>query len=130
MKSGTKIAFAIVAGMGLGAAAVQVLHAQDKAKPQVIQISEIDVSNTDAYLKEYAPKTQANIKKAGGRFLAAGGKVTSFEGQPAKGRVAVIVWDSAEKYQAYRDSKDNKDMRKIGDKYAKFRIYTVEALAK
>ncbi len=105
---------------------VQGLHAQ--AKPPVYYIAEIDVTNLDAYVKEYAPIAQAGIKKAGGRLLAAGQKVTALEGQPPKQRVAVQVWDSMEKIQAWRNSAEFKEARKIGDKYAKFRAFTVEGL--
>ena len=86
------------------------------------------MTNADAYMKEYVPKAQATIKAAGGRFLAAGGKVTAIEGAPPKQRVAVQVWDSMEKIQAWRNSKEYKEARKIGDKYAKFRAFTVEGL--
>ncbi len=126
MKTRYTLALAIIAGFGLGAAAVEGLHAQ--AKPPVYYIAEIEVTNLDAYRKEYAPKAQALIKKHGGRFLAAGEKVTAIEGQPPKTRVALQVWDSMEKIQAWRNSAELKELRKIGDKYAKFRAYTVEGL--
>jgi nitrite reductase (NADH) large subunit len=45
----------------LGAVAVEGLRAQ--AKPPVFTIAEIDVSNVDAYGKEYAPKAQALIRE-------------------------------------------------------------------
>jgi len=44
----------MAAGFGLGAVAVQGLHAQGKAP--VYYVAEIDVTNPDAYAKEYAPK--------------------------------------------------------------------------
>ena len=126
MKTQYTAALAIIAGFGLGAVAVEGLHAQ--AKPPVYYIAEIEVTNLDAYRKDYAPKAQALIKKHGGRFLAAGEKVTAIEGQPPKTRVALQVWDSMEKIQAWRNSAELKELRKIGDKYAKFRAYTVEGL--
>ena len=126
MRTQYTVALAMLTGIGIGAVAVQGLHAQ--AKPPVYYISEIDVTNQDAYLKEYAPKVQATIKAAGGRIIAAGGKVTPFEGEPPKSRVAIQVWDSLEKAQAWRNSADYKELRKIGDKYAKFRAYAVEGL--
>ena len=126
MKTQYTAALAVVAGFGLGAVAVESLHAQ--AKPPIYYIAEIEVTNLDAYRKEYAPKAQALIKKHGGRFLAAGEKVTALEGQPPKLRVAVQVWDSMEKIQAWRNSAEFKEARKIGDKYAKFRAFTVEGL--
>jgi hypothetical protein len=64
----------MVAGAAIGAAAVQSLHAQ--AKPPIYAISEIDLTNADAYLKEYAPRAQALIRENGGRILIAGGKTT------------------------------------------------------
>jgi uncharacterized protein (DUF1330 family) len=116
----------MLAGVGLGVVAVQTLQAQ--ATPPIYQITEIDVTNVDAYVKEFAPKAQAAIKAAGGRFLAAGMKVTSIEGDPPKPRVALIAWDNMEKLQAYRNSEVFKEIRPIGDKYAKFRGFTVEGL--
>ena len=118
------VTLAVIAGFGLGAVTVQGLHAQ--AKPPIYYIAEIDVTNVDAYTKEYAPKAQALIKASGGRILAAGQKVTAIEGAPPKPRVAVQVWDSMEKIQAWRNSAEFKENRKIGDKYATFRAFTVE----
>ncbi len=66
MKTRYIVTLAVVAGFGLGAVAVQGLHAQ--AKPPVYYIVEIDVKNLDAYTKEYAPKAQALIKASGGRL--------------------------------------------------------------
>lgn len=126
MKTRYMVTLAVVVGFALGAVAVQGLHAQ--AKPPVYYIAEIDVTNLDAYTKEYAPKAQALIKASGGRILAAGQKVTALEGAPPKPRVAVQVWDSMEKIKAWRDSAEFKKLRKIGDKYAKFRTFTVEGL--
>ena len=102
MKTQYTVALAIVAGFGLGAAAVQGLHAQ--AKPPVYYIAEIDVSNVEGWQKDYAPRAQAVIKAAGGRVLAAGQKVTAIEGAPPKTRIAVIQWESAEQVQAWRNS--------------------------
>jgi uncharacterized protein (DUF1330 family) len=126
MKTQYTVALAIVAGFGLGAVAVESLHAQ--AKPPVYYIAEVDVTNQEGYAKEYAPKVQATTRAAGGRILAAGGKVTVFEGAPPK-RVAVQVWDSVEKIQAWRNSKEYRENRKIGDKYATFRSYAVEGVS-
>lgn len=126
MKTRYTVALAVIAGFGLGAVTIDRLHAQ--AKPPVYFIAEIDVKDIDAYTKEYAPLAQAIIKKHGGRLLAAGQKVTSFEGEPAKPRVAVQVWDSMEKLQAWRNSEEFKDARKIGVKYANFRTFAIEGL--
>jgi uncharacterized protein (DUF1330 family) len=106
---------------------VEGLQAQTKAKAPVYVITEIDVTNVDAFVKECSSKAQALIDKSGGKRLAASQNVMSFEGQPPAKRIAIQLWESNEQYKAYRNSADYKANRKIGDKYAKFRSYSVEA---
>ena len=132
MKTRYTVALSMIAGAALGATAIHGLHAQ--AKPPVYVVAENDVSNPDAYGKEYAPKMQALIKSHGGRQLAIGGagganaaKLTTLEGQPPK-RAIIQVWDSMEKVQAWRNDPQFKEIRKIGDKYAKFRAFAIEGL--
>jgi uncharacterized protein (DUF1330 family) len=126
MKTYYTVASALVVGFGLGVAAIEGLHAQ--AKPPVYTVTEIQVTNLEAYTKEYAPLAQASIKSSGGKLLAAGQKVTTLEGAPPAPRVAIQVWDSLEKAQTWRDSADYKKAREIGDKYAKFRAFAVEGI--
>jgi uncharacterized protein (DUF1330 family) len=127
MKSRTRQVLALVAAFGLGGAIVEGLHAQAKSKA-IYTVNEIDVSNVDAYTKEYAPKAQALIKASGGKLLAASQNVKSYEGAPPAKRIAIQRWDSAEQYMKYRNNPQFKENRKIGDKYAKFRAYSVEAV--
>ncbi len=133
MNTKFKLTLAMLAGAAIGAAAVNGLHAQ--AKPPLYVVSEIDVTNPEAYGKEYAPKAQALIKASGGRFLAIGGlagagagKVTAFDGEAPK-RTTVQVWDSMEQYQAYRSLPAFKEARQIGEKYAKFHTFAVEGVS-
>jgi uncharacterized protein (DUF1330 family) len=100
MKQYLGLTLGLVAGTAIGAAAVTGLHAQ--AKPPVYLITEIDVTNPEAYAKEFAPKAQATIREAGGRFVAIGGTagvgakpITAMAGTPPK-RITIQVWDSTE----------------------------------
>ncbi len=134
MKAFHTVALAMLAGAAIGAAAVSALHAQ--GKPPVYVVTEIDVTNPDAYGKEYAPKAQALIKSSGGKFVALGGvagvgagKVTAFDGGEAPKRATIQAWDSLEQYQAYRNQPAFKEIRAIGEKYAKFRTYSVDGTA-
>ena len=126
MKTHYTVALSMIAGFGLGAVAVQGLHAQ--GKPPVYQVVEIAALNQDPYAKDYGPKAQAAIKAAGGKFLAAGGKTTTIEGEPPKSRIVIQQWDSVEKIQAYRNSAAFKDLLPLRDKLAKFRSFAVEGL--
>lgn len=132
MRTYLTIAASVAVGMAIGGFAVQGLHAQ--AKAPVYFVAEIDVSNPDAYGKEYAPKMQDLIKAHGGKQVAIGGTagarakpITAVDGDPPK-RAVVQVWDSLEKLQAWRSDPKWKELRQIGEKYAKFRGYAIEAI--
>ena len=68
------------------------------------------------------------IKAAGGKFLAAGGKTTTIEGDPPKSRIVIQQWDSVEQIHAYRASAAFKELLPLREKLAKFRAFTVEGL--
>ena len=125
MKTRTNIALAVIAGFGLGAVSIHTLYAQ--AKPPVFTVVEIDVSNVDAYGKEYAPKAQQLLRDKGAKILVGSNNVVAFEGKQAK-RLAVHQWESMEKAKAWYESKEYKEIRKIGNKYAKFRVLAVEGM--
>ncbi|MGZ5873053.1 MAG: DUF1330 domain-containing protein [Bradyrhizobium sp.] len=126
MKTHTTVTLAMLTGFGLGAVAVQGLHAQ--ATPPVYQVTEVDILDQEAYSKDYVPKARAAIQAAGGKFLAAGGKTTTIEGEPPKSRVVIQQWDSLEKAQAYRNSTAFKDLLPLRNKLAKFRSFVVEGV--
>ncbi|HEX9433472.1 MAG TPA: DUF1330 domain-containing protein [Burkholderiales bacterium] len=111
----------------MGGAVVEGLHAQAKAKPAVYAVTEIEVKNMDAYMKEYAPKAQALIKKSGGRLVAASSSPKSIEGKAPAPRVAVQLWKDMDQYMAYRNSAELKEVRAIGNKHASFRTFALEA---
>ena len=67
------VALASLAGIGVGAVAVQGLHAQ--TKPPAYVIAEIDVIDQDGYAKEYVP---AAMKALNPKFLPRGSKTLSF----------------------------------------------------
>ena len=132
MKTRYTVALSMVAGAVLGATAIQGLHAQ--AKPPIYLVTEIDVTNPDAYGKEFAPKAQATIKAAGGRQIAIGGAggagakaVVPIDGTAPK-RVVIQQWDSIEALKAWYNGADYQAALKIGQQYATFRRYAIEGM--
>ena len=130
MKQYLGLGLGMLAGTLIGAAAVSGLHAQ--AKPPVYLVTEIDVTNPDAYAKEFAPKAQATTKAAGGRFIAIGGvagvgakPVTALQGTPPK-RITIQAWDGYDALKAWFNGADYQAALKIGEKYATFRRYAIE----
>jgi uncharacterized protein (DUF1330 family) len=124
MKANYKLAIALLAGAGIGALATQGLRAQ--AKPVAYVIAEIDVTNPDAYAKDYAPLAQKALRDGGAKYLALAGKTTALDGPPPKSRVTLSSYENIGKAQAAFNSPAYREARKIGDKYAKFRIFAVE----
>ena len=116
----------MLAGAGLGAAAVQGIYAQ--AKPLAYVISEIEITDKDAYAKEYVPLAVKALKESGQKQLAAGGKTAAISGEPPKSRIVLSVFENMEKAQAAYTSPEYLEARKIGDKYAKLRIFVVEGV--
>ena len=126
MKTHYTIALSICAGAAIGAAAIQALHAQPK--PPAYVIAEIDVINPGPYDKEYVPPAAKAIADGGGKYVVRGGDTAAFFGEPPKPRIAVMVFESMEKARAAFDSSAYREAKKVGDKYAKFRVYAVEGL--
>jgi uncharacterized protein (DUF1330 family) len=127
MKTRHPVVLSILAGLAAGAAAVQVLHAQ--AKPPAYVVAEIDVTNLEPYDKEYVPPAAKAITDGGGKYIVRGGETVAFYGDPPKPRVAIMVFESMEKAKAAFNSSAYKEAKKVGDRYAKFRVYAVEGLS-
>ncbi len=130
MKQYFGLVLAMLAGTAIGAAAVTGLHAQ--AKPPVYLVTEIDVTNPEAYGTEFAPKAQATIKAAGGRFVVIGGTagvgakpITAMAGTPPK-RLTIQAWDSMDALNAWYKGADYQAALNIGEKYATFRRFAIE----
>jgi uncharacterized protein (DUF1330 family) len=124
MKTRSTTALALLAGVAIGAAAVQGLHAAGGAPAYLV--TEVGISDLDAYQKEYVPLAQGSIKASGGRLVAAGQNIVVYEGPSPGTRVAINRFDSLDAVQAWRNSDQFKEARKVGDKYAKFRAFAVE----
>ncbi len=131
MNRSIALGMAMLGGAVIGATAVNGLHAQ--AKSHAYLVSEITVKDAQAYASEYAPKIRATIAKAGGHIIALGGgggaqagAVTALQGD-APQRVAIQEWDSMDALKAWWNSADRKAAMDIGNKYASFRVFAVEA---
>jgi uncharacterized protein (DUF1330 family) len=121
MKTRYTVALSMLAGVAVGALAVQG-HAQ--TKPPVYFVVENEISDVQSYLKEYAARARDMIKANGGRYLAAG-DATTFVGEPPKSRVAIFVFDDLQQIQTFLNSPEYKELKKVGEKYAKYRNYAV-----
>jgi uncharacterized protein (DUF1330 family) len=130
MKTYLTVSAAMLVGIAVGSFAVQGLNAQGKAP--VYLISEIDVTNPEAYGKEFAPKAQATVKASNAKFVVIGGAagagakpINAIEGTPPK-RVTIQQWESMEALEKWYKGADYQEALKIGKQHANFRRYAVE----
>jgi uncharacterized protein (DUF1330 family) len=129
VKTKYTVALSMLAGIAVGAVAIQGLHAQ--TKPPVYLVTEVVVTDPEAYRKEFAPKAQASIKAAGGRQIAvgvAGGAkgVTTIAGATAPQVAVIQQWDSMDALMAWYNGAEYQAALRIGEKYAIFRRYAVD----
>jgi uncharacterized protein (DUF1330 family) len=125
MNTESKIVLALVAGVALGAAATQGLHAQAKLK--AYSVSELDVTDVKAQ-DAYLPSARKAIADAHGRALrTAGGRVVRIEGAAAPKSAAIVEWDSLDDAVAFYKSKAWTDLEPQRAKsYKLVRRYVVE----
>jgi hypothetical protein len=80
MKTRYTVTFSMLAGIAIGAVAIQGLHAQ--AKPKAYTVTELETIDAKA-AADFAKRVQAEQTNAGGRnFRTGGGKVIGMEGPP------------------------------------------------
>jgi uncharacterized protein (DUF1330 family) len=97
-------------------------------------IGQIDVSDPEGYAKEYLPKARAIIKAHGGRLVAAAGaaasssQVVAIDGEAPK-RVVIYMYPTMDALQAWRNDPEYVQVRRVGEKYAKYHTFAVEGAA-
>jgi len=97
-----------------------------QAKPGYI-LTELTINNTDAYMKEYAPKAIALFTKFGGTQII-GSEPMEKTSNVDKGvsRVTIFKFDSVDKAKAFYNSPERKELNQLRDKYATARGYILE----
>jgi uncharacterized protein (DUF1330 family) len=126
MKSNYKIGAAVIGSFVLGVGAASVLHAQ--TKPPGYVLAEIDVKDQDGYTKDFLPKSQANIKESGGKYLAGGfNKAIGLSGSPPPDRVVLLQFPDMDAVKAFYAKQRQLDAD-VGSKYASFREVGIEGI--
>jgi uncharacterized protein (DUF1330 family) len=116
---------ALAAGIGIGSFGVHSLRAQSNSP--VYMVEDNTVIDPAGFANEFAPLARESLKTYGGRYLGGGGGL-SIDGDPPKGRVVLVRWDSAESMMRWRHSPEYTDPRLVGDKYGRFRIFAVDGV--
>ncbi|MFZ0416602.1 MAG: DUF1330 domain-containing protein [Candidatus Sulfotelmatobacter sp.] len=125
MKTKYKVAMALLAGVLIGVAGARAIHAQQAKTPPGYVIAEVEITDPAA-LKQYAAQAPQIVASHGGHYVVRGGDVQALEGEPPKGFIVVIGFDSAKKAREWYDSPEYSAIRSIRQGATKSRIFIVE----
>lgn len=133
MNTNHQLTLAVLAGVFIGVASAQVIHAQQAKAPPAYVIAEIEkdptkVQDPVAFRRyaEEAPKTLAAFQA---QYLVRGGQVQTVEGEAPKGGIVVIAFDSLEKARGWYYSPAYEAVKPIRQNSTKSRILIAEGIA-
>ena len=117
------LAMALLAGVAIGAAAINGLSAQGTPGAYaVVDISEITDQNTFAQI---LPKALPASEAFGGKYIIRTGKTMGLDGT-APQRFVVIAFDSVEKAKAWDSSPAQKEVNDLRRKSTKSRVFIAD----
>jgi uncharacterized protein (DUF1330 family) len=117
------LGMAMLAGVAIGAAAVNGLKAQvQPGAYAVVDISEITDQNT---FGQIVPKALPASDAFGGKYIIRTGKTTALDGTPPQ-RFVVIAFDSVEKAKAWDSSPAQKEVNDLRKKSTKSRVFIAD----
>jgi uncharacterized protein (DUF1330 family) len=125
MRSQYALALAMLSGFGLGAFAVQGLHAQGTAAGAyaIVDITQINDPET---FKTLLPKEPQAVAASGGRFVTRTNDITGLDGV-APLRFVIIAFDNVEKAKNWNDSAAQTQVNAIRMKSTNSRSFIVAA---
>jgi uncharacterized protein (DUF1330 family) len=133
VKTNHKLALAVIAGISIGAAAIQTIHAQQVNAPPGYVIAEVEKDPTKmedpAAARKYAEEAPKSIAAFDGQYVIRGGKIQTVEGEAPKGYIVVIKFDSLEKARGWYYSPAYEAIKPIRQNSTKSRILIIEGVA-
>ncbi len=125
MKTNLKLALAVLAGGLIGMVGGRAIHAQQAKTPPGYVVAEVEVTDPTT-LQKYAAQAPQIVASHGGHYVVRGGDVQALEGEPPRGFVVVIGFDSVKKAREWYDSPEYSAIRSIRQGATKSRLFIVE----
>ena len=126
MNSNYKLAIALAAGVVVGGAVIQGLHAQ-AAPPVYVVVDIADITDPEGFKAILPLSGPETLTPFGGSYVIRTEKITGLDGIPPK-RFVVIAFDSAEKAQAWKASESARKTDVIRDKTTKSSQFLVDGM--
>ena len=129
MRSRYALILAMLAGFGLGAAAVQSLHAQAGKGPGAYVIVDITEINDPKTFKTLLPKEPQAVSAFGGHFVTRTENIIGLDGVSPL-RFAIIAFETMQKASSWSESAPQTEINDIRAKSTKSRSFIVAAEGK
>jgi uncharacterized protein (DUF1330 family) len=118
----------LLAGVAIGATAIQGLHAQAKP-PAYVVIPVLKMNDAAGFKAGVVDKAKPeDLKAAGGQYVVRSEKFTSLDGTPPA-RLVIMKFDSVEKAQAFEKTAAQKEINAARMKTTDSLSFIVEGLA-
>jgi uncharacterized protein (DUF1330 family) len=127
MKANYKLGLAALTGVLIGIAGARAIHAQQVNTPPAYVIAEVEVTDPTT-LKKYGEKAPQIVASFNGHYVVRGGETQALEGEPPKGYVVVIAFDSVEKAREWYDSPAYSAIRPFRQSATKSRLFIAEGV--
>jgi uncharacterized protein (DUF1330 family) len=128
MKTNRKLALAVLAGILIGVTGARAIQAQQVNTPPAYVVAEVEVTDLAA-MQKYVAKVPETLAPFNHHYVVLSNKIQSLEGEPPKGGIVVIAFDSVEKAREWYDSPAYAAIKPIRQSAAKTRMFIVEGLA-
>jgi uncharacterized protein (DUF1330 family) len=128
MKTHLKLALAVLAGLSIGVAGAAAIHAKQAKTPPGYVIAEVEIKDPTT-LKKYGEKAPQIVASFNGHYVVRGGDVQALEGEPPKGYIVVIGFDSVQKAREWYDSPAYAAIRPFRQNSTKSRLFIIEGEA-
>jgi uncharacterized protein (DUF1330 family) len=128
VKANYKLAAILLAGMAIGGAAIEGLHAQAKP-PTYVVVAVRSIKDAEGFKTGVVEKASpAALAAAGGRYVVRSQSPTGLDGTPPQ-RFVLIAFDTAEKAMAWNNSAATKEITAARIKTTDSLSFMVEGFA-
>jgi uncharacterized protein (DUF1330 family) len=121
-----KVALAVLAGISIGIAGAGAVQSEVKTPPGYV-IAEVEVNDPQT-MQKYGAKVPETLAPFNHHYVILSDKIQALEGEPPKGGIVMIAFDSVEKARAWYDSPAYAAIRPLRQSAAKSRLFIVEGL--
>lgn len=125
MTTNWKLYLAVLIGFSIGMIGARALQGQQVKAPPGYVIAEVEVTDPST-MQKYGAKVPDTLAPFNHHYVVRSGKIQTLEGEPPKGGVVIIAFDSVEKAREWYDSPAYAAIRPLRQSASNSRLFIVE----